>query len=133
MDQVPEQLLAVVDDEPLDGTQVYLDTAWHALHFLLTADGDALLDFLREPDRAIDAEEVQAIDEELGYISADQLRARFDPARLREANVAPPIWDRPPAEDDALGWLLGYFAQLQQLVSDAAKEKQSLLVWFSES
>ena len=133
VDQVPDDLLAAFELEPVEGTQVYLDTAWHALDFLLTCDANAyaLLGFLSEPDRGIEADDVEAIDEELGYVTPDQLRARFDPARLREANIQPPIWDRPPAEDDALGWLLGYFAQLQALVHEAAKERQGLLLWFS--
>ena len=133
VDQVPDDLDAAYDDEPLDGTQVYLDAAWHALHFLLTVDTDEYspLGFLAEPTRALDAETVEAIDEELGYVSAEQLRARFDPARLREASIQPPIWERPPAEDDALGWVLGYFMQLQALVHEAAKERQSLLLWFA--
>ena len=132
VDHVPDDVTAAIEQEPIDGTQVYLDTAWYALDFLFTIDADAyaLLGFLSEPERAISADDVEAIDEELGFITEDQLRARWNPARLREANIPPPIWDRPPAEDDALGWVLGYFAQLQALVHEAAKERQALLVWF---
>lgn len=139
-------MLAVIDAEPAEGTQLYLDTAWHGIHFLLSAarEPSSLLGFLARagtpvgaidvgfgPARTIDADDVEALDEALGYITPEQLRARFDPARLREANVPPPIWDRPPAEDDACGWLLGYFVQLQALVHEAMQERQGLLLWFS--
>lgn len=142
----PEVIADELEREVPTDEQVYLDKAWDGLHFLLSADIDeySLLGFLLHgghelgdpesgspPVRVIMSLDVEALDEELATVTEEQLRAKFDPARMLAADIYPAIWDRDPAEDDTLGWLLGYFKPLQQLVSAAAKNQQGLLIWIS--
>lgn len=108
---------------------------WHGIHFLLTGtswEGEPPMNFLlggREvgdidvgygPARALTAAEVAAFSSALQSISDEELKSRFVPAQMEE--VYPTIWDRDPADDDALGWLMEFMPDLRKFVADAGAE-----------
>jgi hypothetical protein len=139
----PEALVLV----PPEGESCDLDKAWHGLHFLLTggADGDgtplsflvsggtalAELDHSYGPPRLLSSADVRRIHAALARLSDDDLRARFDGARMDELDVYPTIWTRPVEEDDALGWLMDNVAPLRALVERAVAARCGLLVELS--
>jgi hypothetical protein len=124
-----------------------VDKAWHGIHFLLTGsawDGEPPLNFLvaggREignvdvgygPARGFTSAEVAEIARALEKISSDDLRARFDGEQLMSAEIYPEIWDRDPAEDDMLGYLVDYFEPMKALISRGAREGRALLVYIN--
>ncbi|HEY3017894.1 MAG TPA: YfbM family protein [Gaiellaceae bacterium] len=144
----PEQIEDVLyeSDEPSPDEEV-IDKAWHGLHYLLTGsawDGDPPLNFLvsggREigdvdvgygPARGFTSAEVAEISEALKQVTSDQLRSRFDAKLMMEAQIYPEIWDRDPAEDDALGYLLEYFELLKTFVLRAHDESSGLIVYLN--
>ena len=146
----PEQLEAFLEDEEDFGDaagssahaflELDLDEAWHGIHFLLTGtavEGQAPLDFLERggrevgdidtggdlgygPARRFDSAQVRAIAQALAPIGAEQLRARFDPERMRMLEIYPDIWDGQQGEKDPLGYVLSYYAELKAFLARVA-------------
>jgi len=122
-----------------------LDKAWHGLHFLFTEtawDGVPPASFLLKGGREIGAEdvgygpassftpsEVRDVDEYLRQLDPQVLRTRFNPDRMMKLEIYPTIWDRDPAEDDTLGYLLEYFEILREFVSKTAARGLGLVVY----
>jgi Domain of unknown function (DUF1877) len=144
----PEQIedfLYESDEPPSDEEDV--DKAWHGIHFLLTGSawgGEPPLNFLvsggREigdvdvgygPARGFTSAEVAEISQALGQISSDDLRGRFDGKRLMDAEIYPEIWDRDPAEDDTVGYLVANFDSMKALLQRAATKSSGLLVYLN--
>jgi len=133
--------LTLADDER---TGSDLDKAWHGLHYLLTGSdwgGDPPLNFLVAggylvgdidvgygPARVFRSAEVVRIRDALRGIQPDDLRERYDPKAMMEQDIYPTIWDRDPKDDDALGYLMEYFAVLQRFISDAASKGLGIVV-----
>lgn len=128
-----------------EGIECDLDKAWHGIHFLLTGsdwEGDPPLNFLLcggtvigdvdvgyGPARAMRPAEVKAATEALAGISSDELRRRFDPARMMQEDIYPTIWDRDPAEDDTLGYLIEYYGQLKAFLAEVTAKNLGLLIY----
>jgi hypothetical protein len=74
---------------------------------------------------------VAEISQALGRITSDDLRARFDAKRLMDAQIYPEIWDRDPAEDDTLGYLVANFESMKAFLQRAAETSSGLLVYIS--
>jgi hypothetical protein len=137
----PPPALALADGEVSDTD---LDKAWHGIHFLLTGSdwgGDPPLNFLVAggtpvgdidvgygPARVFRSTEVAEIHKALGGLQEDDLRKRFQPDVMMKKDIYPTIWDRDPKDDDALGYLLEYFAVLKKFVSDAADKGLGIVV-----
>lgn len=150
----PEELEAFLEDEVDFGdprgsgfVELDLDEAWHGIHFLLTGtavEGQAPLDFLERggrevvdtdlgygPARSFDAAAVRAIAQALAPIDAAQLRARFDPERMRMLEIYPDIWDGQQGEKDPLGYLLSYYAELKAFLARVSTLGHGMLVVLS--
>jgi hypothetical protein len=122
------------EDDVLD-----LDKAWHGIHFLLTGSswetspgaGEAVLggdpigdDLGYGPARLLPAERVQLVAAALREVTADSLRARFDPAALLAEAIYPQVWD----DEDFANYLLPNFLSLQEFYLAAAEDKQAVLL-----
>ena len=121
-----------------------LDKAWHGLHYLFTGtawEGDPPLNFLVTGGREVGDEEVgygpartftpaetREIAGALAALSDEQLRARFAPQEMMRLEVYPEIWDRDPAEDDTLGYLVEYTGQLRATLASVVERGHGLLV-----
>jgi hypothetical protein len=115
-----------------------LDKAWHGLHYLLTEtdwEGEPpesfLLDWGTEigtvdlgygPARAFTAQQTNDIGRCLNQLEPQTLRARFNPARMMELEIYPMIWDRDPAKDDTLLYLMQAFDHLKDFVSNTNRQ-----------
>jgi hypothetical protein len=127
---------------PAPGEQLELDKAWHGLHFLLTgtADGgtepDCFLlsggEALGEDDdmnvRLLRPDQVRAFGEHLASLTTDELTRRFDPKRMMKLEIYPEIWDRPEETDEPSAFLLDAFAGLRELVANAARDGDAIVV-----
>jgi hypothetical protein len=137
---VPELPLAKGEGESLD-----LDKAWHGIHYLLTRSGEGgepPLGFLlrggREvgdvdvgygPARVLTAAEVRAAHEALERLPDAELRGRFDTAAMMASSIYPTIWDRDPAEDDTLGYLMAYVTELRRFLAETADAGIGLVIY----
>ncbi len=125
-----------------------LDKAWHGLHFLFTGtawEGDPPLDFLVKggtqagtlevgygPARLYRAAETRTLAEALARLPDDELRSRFDPARMTELDIYPSaIWTRDPDEDDSLGYLMEFLGSLREFLAAAVGHGLGMVVVLS--
>lgn len=129
-----EELLHEDHEQRLD-----LDKAWHGIHFLLTGSpwettpgaGESVLGgepvgpgLGYGPARLLDPDRVRAVAAGLRAVTAEDLRARYEPGALTEAAIYPQVWD---AEDfDA--YLLPHFTGLREFYVAAAGQGQSVLL-----
>jgi Domain of unknown function (DUF1877) len=127
-----------------EGEVLELDKAWQGVHYLLTRtawDGDPPLNFLlaggREvgdeeigigPARTFTPEETRTIATALGTISDQDLRARFNPKEMMRLEIYPEIWDRDPADDDTLGYLMESVRPLRTTLDRLAADGYGMMV-----
>jgi hypothetical protein len=147
----PDELKRLADEpefiEDLTGTgskapSVWLEKAWHGLHYLLTGDAwesESPLGFIAGGGtpvegsdlgygeaRAFTPAEVQKIDGQLSQVSGDALWSRFDAPAMTEAGIYPLIWDE--GEEQLREEYLGYFDDLKGFIRKTAADGQCLLV-----
>ena len=143
--QNPDTIKNVI--EKGEATIFDLDKSWHGIHFLLTGSaqgGEEPLCYLIEgghavgdidvgsgPARALKPDQVAAFDAALNKITEKEFRTRFNPEKMRQAEIYPSIWDRPAEEDDSLQYLVEYLSDLKTFVREAKEHKQGILVWLS--
>lgn len=124
-----------------------LDKAWHGIHYLLTGsayEGDAPLDFLvaggREvgdidvgygPARVLTSAETRRVRDALRLLDDETLRSRFDPRDMMEKEIYPEIWDRPPADEDTLGYLIDNLQVLRTFLDKAVAQNVGLVLYLS--
>jgi hypothetical protein len=131
-------------DELLDQTEVlpelYLDKAWHGIHFLLAGSawdttggaGEAVLggeeigdDAGYGPARLLTPDRVSAIAAGLSTVQVQTLRARYDAAALSAADIYPGVWDEPDVFETYLG---PYFEELRTFYMAAAQQGDAVLL-----
>lgn len=147
----PERITKVLypeegDTVMSDDVHVDIDKAWHGIHYLLTGqawEGEPPLNFIlggREigdvdvgygPARGFTADEVRAIATALEPITAETLRPRFDGKAMIDAEIYPQIWDRDPASDDTLGYLLAHYETLRAFVIETAELGAGMIVYLN--
>jgi hypothetical protein len=127
-----------------EGEVESLDKAWHGIHYLLTGtawEGDPPLNFLVSggqevgeedvgygPARTLTPRDAREIASALAALSDERLRARFAPKEMMRLEIYPEIWDRDPAEDDTLGYLMAYVGQLRAILASVVARGHGLLV-----
>ena len=127
-----------------EGEVLDLDKAWHGIHYLLTGtawEGDPPLNFLVTgghevgdeeigygPARTLTPLETGEVASALAALSDEQLRARFAPSEMMRLEIYPEIWDRDPAADDTLGYLMEYLEQLRGTLARVVARGHGLLV-----
>ena len=142
----PEQIDELLESDD-DETSVDIDKAWHGIHYLLTKsdwEGEPPLNFIvgggaqvgevdvgYGPARAFTSEQVKEIAHALAPLTREQLATRFDGADMTRLQIYPTIWDRDPADDDTLGYLLDHYEALRAFIGTAAAERQALVIWLN--
>lgn len=143
----PKAQRPVAPKIPAPSATTDLDKAWHGIHYLLTGtawDGEPPLNFLvhggREigsidvgygPARAMTADEVCCVYDSLLPLSAEELRARFDPQEMMRIDIYPQIWDRDPTEDDTLGYCLEFYSELKGFLGSAAAANHGVILYLA--
>jgi hypothetical protein len=135
-------------DPAEDGAELYLDKAWHGIHFLLTgdswmADGGAAnpLGFLVSdgieigevdvgygPARFLSSDHVASVGAALAHVNKKDIETRFVAADLEAAEIYPMIWDD---SAEALRYLLSYFEELKSFVLKAKQGGKALVVYIN--
>ena len=105
----PGKLMARMQEQESSDRYLGIGTDWHALHFLLTGDGELKPHPLPPPPlgnvvqggtetqwsctyghvRSLTPDEVRAVADALGKISVDELRSRFSVASFNAAQIYP--------------------------------------------
>lgn len=139
-----ERAPAVLDLSPVEGRSIGLDKAWNGIHYLLTGSGAGgayphafLLNGGAEvgdidvgygPARVFTSAESRKIHETLNSLTDEALRARFDAQDMLAQKVYPEIWDRPPAQDDSLGYLVENVQVLRAFLAQAASANVGIVI-----
>ena len=138
----PAEPLALAEGE---GEIVDLDKAWHGAHWLLTGsawEGNWPLSFLlkggtdldydgpwNSPPRTFTPAETREIADALAQVSDAELRARFKPDDMMQAEIYPEIWDREPDEvEDPLGYVMTALSEVRAAVDTAVQRGWGLIV-----
>lgn len=140
-DQPPPTPLSLQDGE---GELADIDKSWHGIHYLLTGSANetgAVLDFLVSGGRDVGDEEIgygparvytsaetREVAKAFAAVTDDRLRARFAPNAMMEAQIYPEIWDRDPARDDTLGYLMENVTVLRNALDTATSHGHGLMV-----
>lgn len=128
---------AIDDDVRMD-----VDTAWHALHFLLcgiaspgpqpvafilggTPVGD---DLGSGPARVFAPAEVRKIAAALALVNVETLRGRFDPAQLMTNGIYPGQWDR-PGKANTFEAIAEAFVALKDFVTTTAQAEAGMITY----
>jgi hypothetical protein len=125
------------------GEELDLEKAWHALHFLFTGTADGgtepacfILtggeDVGDDDDvaaRLLRPEQVRDFAAFLAALTPEELRRRFDPARMAALEIYPdPIWERPDEMPAELDHLIESFEALRDFVAAAAAAGDAVVV-----
>ena len=117
----PEKLVAKMQEQESSDCYLGIGKDWHALHFLLTGDGELKPHPLPPPPlgnvvqggtetqwpctyghvRSLKPDEVRAVANALGEISVEELRSRFNVASLNAAQIYPHGKRRSWTDDEA--------------------------------
>ena len=119
-----------------------IDKLWHGLHFLFTGTADEGEEpgcyIVRGGDdlddegvvRALRPKQVRRFAEYLDGLTPEELRRRYDPARMKQLEIYPEgIWTRPTSPGDApLDSLLECFLQTRTFISRAAQAGDGVII-----
>jgi hypothetical protein len=128
--------------EPPQGS-LRLGKMWHGIHFLLSGQswsaegplGQAVMggadigpDIGYGPARMLTPTAVREISSELSKVSGAELKTRFTPSAMDNADLYPgPIWGA--EKDTILAELVPLFEQLVALYAAAAARNDAMLLW----
>ena len=147
------QYIEAADDgdlvETSPGEDLYLEKAWHGLHYLLTGTAWGGIEpcyYLLSggehvgnkqnhavgngPARILLPDQVRAFHKALAELSAEEITARFNPTEMGELHIYPEIWE----EDDeqTIDWLRESFTDLQDFVQRVAQQEGAVLINLEE-
>lgn len=123
-----------------DFTNMDVDKAWHAIHFLLTGtayEGNGPLfnvimggeelddtDNGYGPARILTPAEVKEVNKALEHIPPAELQKRFSAKKLKEADIYPEIWD----DEDGLEYVITHYEQLRDFYKNAAEAGNGMVL-----
>lgn len=92
-DKTDSQAVAPALPAP-QGDELYLDKAWHGLHYLLTG-GEEVGDLPAGPARLLSPTQTREFHEAVIAFTPEDLRRRFDAERMQALGVYPNNWKNP--------------------------------------
>ena len=134
----------IYSDVGEDSNLLDIDKAWEGIVFLLTgqclAEADHPLlavlfsgqmvdddqDLGYGPAHYLRPEQVVDLNNQIAIITVADLKQRYDAARMMELGVYPEIWEE---DDEAFDYVAGYFTNVQQLYSDAARNHEAIITF----
>jgi hypothetical protein len=140
-----EEYLYPNDGEDEPPNYIYVDKAWHGIHFMLTGSADggeeplslAVLggeeigeDMGYGPARILTPLQVQAVSAALTALGEEGFRNRFAPQDMEAANIYPDvIWVRDGQE--ALAYVMENYQPLVRFYADATARGDGAILWLS--
>jgi hypothetical protein len=124
-----------------DVNPIRVDRAWHGILFLLTGESfdnyshplakiffsGQLLDENQNmgygPAHYLTPDQVAEINLAIAKISIDDLKSRFDAKKMTDMEIYPGPWE----EDGIIDYLTYYFAFVQQIFSEAARNDEAMI------
>lgn len=126
---------------------VSLDTAWHAIHYMLSGnvfDGTFPMDFLLfggqdigtidvgfGPARAVFSSEIKVIHTFLSGLPTDVFMSAYDADAFCREKIYPEIWYRFYADDENRAYIRDNYEIMKYNVSRAAENNDGMLLWIS--
>lgn len=142
---VSDMLEAMVEDDFVPGpehplSQIDVDKAWHAIHFVLTGSskevrgpagimlGGSPLDeeVGYGPVRYLDARSVRKAAKVLKSISASEFRSKVSLKRLAAAKIYPEIWDE--SDSGLVDYVAGSYEHFREWLLGVAERKNTILL-----
>jgi uncharacterized protein DUF1877 len=130
-----------------EGIATDIDKAWHGIHYLLTGteeEGEYPRSFLLAggrlvgdvdvgygPARVLSSKETREARDFLNTLADAELRRRFNPADMLARKIYPEIWDRDPAADDTLGYLIEHVRTLRGFLNQTVDNGCGIVVYLS--
>lgn len=130
-------------EEPDDRISFDVDKAWHAVHFTLTGEaweavgpfGDVVLGgepFGEEvgygPPRWLSPERAAAAARALAELAPDAFAARLDFHAMTEHDIYPQIWDRDPAAEQLVEYVVDAYKEIRDRFSEAVAAGQGFII-----
>jgi hypothetical protein len=139
--KMDERFLEQTLENAPDDRSVYLDKAWHGIHFLLSGSAEATKTLASKvifggesfgPDQAygraqlLTSAEVKAIAKLLTKLTPELISARYNPQALEKAEIYPSIiWVREGPE--ALKYVLQFYKPLVEFYQRAAERGNAVI------
>lgn len=129
--------------DPEGRTSFDVDKAWHAIHFTLTGDawdtngplGNVVLggeafgeDVGYGPARWLAPEAVAAAARKLDELAPHQFATRLNFGAMAEQDIYPQIWDRDPAVDQLVEFVVGGYEEIRDRFAEAAAAGQGFII-----
>lgn len=125
---------------------VSIDQTWDGVIFLLTGSGiasanhplvrvlfsekmiDEGQDLGYGPGHYLTPEDVVALNNEISTLTLAELKTRFNPAKMNEQAVFPPIWNE---GDSAFDYIAEGFSTLQKAFAEASKNGEAIITFLN--
>jgi hypothetical protein len=143
--EIAASAIALQPDEENDCCN--LETAWHAIHYMLTNsvyDGDFPMNFLLSggdevgnidvgfgPARVMRSPLVKEIYSYLSCLPTDVFMASYNADNLTKDKIYPEIWYRFYAEDENRAYVSEKYETMKETVDKAVRNNQGILLWIS--
>jgi hypothetical protein len=124
-----------------------LETAWHAIHYMLTKsvyDGDFPMNFLLSggdevgsidvgfgPARVMRSSQVKEIHTYLSSLPTEVFMTSYNADNLTKDKIYPEIWYRFYAEDENRAYVSEKFEIMKEMVEKVVQHHNGLLLWIS--
>lgn len=136
----------IYDDETENENLVDIDKSWDGIIFLLTGQGfataehnlvrvlfsgqiiDEEQDLGYGPAHYLTPEQVIELNNEISTITIDDLKQKFNPKKMTELDVYPPIWKE---GNDAFDYVVDGFLTLQNVFADASKNREAIITFLN--
>ncbi|MBX2814030.1 MAG: YfbM family protein [Myxococcales bacterium] len=148
----PDQVSDVIDTafDADNDHMVYVDKAWHGVHYLFTGTNEAGEDPLNffltggsavgddlgyGPARSFSSRQVASIAKALSPLDHDVLAARFNAQHMAQLDIYPgsSTWVEadPLADDSPRYWLLDTIDDIRRVINTGREHNLGMLVWMS--
>lgn len=130
-------------EDPRGRISFDVDKAWHGVHFALAGDawnavgpiGSVVLggepfgeDLGYGPARWLSPEAVAVAARELAALSADDVASRLDFGSMAQQGIYPQIWDRDPAAEDLVEFVVAGYRKIRDRFAEAAAASQGFVI-----
>lgn len=133
-------------EEPNEDDEFDIDKAWNGIHFLLTGtslEGDMPAASLLlgqvignvevgyGPAMSLNKSEVKEFYDYLSTLNHDDLKQKYNPAKMKELDIYPNIFVPVKEDPEPLEYLLYYFDELKKFMGKTVSEDKALILYLT--